>query len=39
MAVSPQFSRALLPGVSAGYCHTALMDESEMIRTQMGNAQ
>jgi len=26
---------ALLLGVSAGYCHTALVDETEMIRNQM----
>jgi hypothetical protein len=29
----------LLPGVSAGYCHRALVNESGMTRTQMRNAQ
>jgi hypothetical protein len=36
MAISLQVSPASLLGVSVGYCSTALVDESGMIRTQMG---
>jgi len=36
MAISCQISPALLPDVSAGYCQRALVDESGMIRTQIG---
>jgi hypothetical protein len=31
-----KFLPALLQGVSAGICHRTLLDESGMIRTQMG---
>jgi hypothetical protein len=31
-----QVSPALLPDISAGNCQRALMDESGIIRTQMG---
>jgi hypothetical protein len=31
-----KFLPASLPGVSPNICHTALVDESGMIRTQMG---
>jgi hypothetical protein len=33
-----QVSPTSLPGVSVGYCHV-LVDESGIIRAQMGNAQ
>jgi hypothetical protein len=36
---SSPVSPTSLPGVSAGYCQIALVDESEIITTQMGNAQ
>jgi hypothetical protein len=36
MAISPQVSVALLSDVSAVYCQRSLVDESEIIRTQMG---
>jgi hypothetical protein len=36
MAISLQVSPALLPDVSANNCRRALVDESGMIRTQMG---
>jgi hypothetical protein len=34
--ISRQVSPASLPVVSAGYCQRAVMDESGIIRTQMG---
>jgi hypothetical protein len=37
--ISHQGFPALLQGGCAGYCQRALVDESGMIRTQMGNAQ
>jgi hypothetical protein len=37
--ISSLVSPALLLGVSAGYCQIALVGESGMIRTPMGNAQ
>jgi hypothetical protein len=36
MAISHQVSTALLPDVSAGYCQRALVNESGIVRTQMG---
>jgi hypothetical protein len=39
MAISHQVSPASLQNVSAGYCQRALVDGSEMIRTQTGNVQ
>jgi len=36
MLISRQVYPASLPDVSAGYCQRALVDESGMIRTQMG---
>jgi hypothetical protein len=36
ITISHQVSPALLPDVCAGYCQGALVDESLMIRTQMG---
>jgi hypothetical protein len=38
MAISRQVYTASLPGVSAGYCQRALVDELRMIKTQDGNA-
>jgi hypothetical protein len=35
----PKFLPASLLGVSAGYCQRALVDESGIIRNQVGNAQ
>jgi hypothetical protein len=32
-------SNALLTGVSAGYCQRALVEESEIIRTEMGKTK
>jgi hypothetical protein len=37
--ISCQVSYASLADVSTGYCQRALVDESEMIRTQMGRAK
>jgi hypothetical protein len=37
--ISHQLSLASLPGVSAGHCQRALVDESGMITTQIGNTQ
>jgi hypothetical protein len=36
MAIPHQVFPALLPDVSAGYCQGAVVDESGMIRTQVG---
>jgi hypothetical protein len=36
MDISRQASPASLKYISAGYCQTALVDKSEMIRTYMG---
>jgi hypothetical protein len=36
MAISHHVSSASLPDVFASYCQTTLVDESGMIRTQMG---
>jgi hypothetical protein len=36
LAISGQVSPALLIGVSAGNCQRFLVDESSIIRTQMG---
>jgi hypothetical protein len=36
MATSREVSPASLPEFSTGYCQRALVDESGMIRTQMG---
>jgi hypothetical protein len=36
MAISRQVSPSSLPGVSAGYYQVALVDESSMVRIQIG---